>query len=74
MLHDSGITDIDLDTTNTVSLISTLVHSYVDDHITCRKLLDKCRAFSESVLMYEDPILDYSDTDEENDDFDEPTD
>ena len=69
LLSDAGIDDIDLDNPNTASLISTLVHSYVTDHISCRNLLDKCRAFADSVLEAEEPVLDYSD-----DDFEEPTD
>lgn len=69
MLSDASINDIDLENPNTASLISTLVYSYVTDHITCRNLLNKCRAFADSVLETEEPVLDYSD-----DNLDEPTD
>lgn len=55
------------------ALVSELTYAYIADHVTCRKILEQCRAFSDAVLKHEEHVLDYSGTDEENDDFEEPT-
>lgn len=73
-MTEAGITDFKPVNASTDALVSELTYSYIADHVTCRKILEQCRAFSDAVLKYEEPVLDYSDTDEENDDFDEPTD
>lgn len=73
-MTEAGITDFKPINDSVDALVSELTYAYIADHVACRKILEQCRAFSDAVLKYEEPVLDYSDIDEENDDFDEPTD